>query len=64
MQSVKNKIKTRSHSINKAKKSKKSMIYQSIVLFVDIKIFNQSITQKIIESTDTVLEIYFKTNNK
>jgi hypothetical protein len=30
--------------------------YQCIVLFIDIKIFDQSITQKIIERTNTILE--------
>jgi hypothetical protein len=47
------------------RKGKQITIYQRIVLFIDIKIFDQSITQKIIERTNTILEgnFIFKTDN-
>uniref|UniRef100_A0A0A9CRW8 DNA-directed RNA polymerase III subunit, putative n=1 Tax=Arundo donax TaxID=35708 RepID=A0A0A9CRW8_ARUDO len=31
---------------------------QCIVLFIDVKIFDQSITQKIIERTDTIPQFF------
>ena len=47
------------------RKGKQITIYQRIVLFIDIKIFDQSITQKIIERTNTILGDNFtlKTDN-
>jgi hypothetical protein len=47
------------------RKGKQVTIYQRIILFIDIKIFDQSITQKIIERTNTILEgnFIFKTDN-
>jgi hypothetical protein len=47
------------------RKGKQVTIYQRIILFIDIKIFDQSITQKIIKRTNTILEgnFIFKADN-
>lgn len=50
----------------KRQKNKRILIYQCIVFFINVKIFDQPITQKIIKRTNTILEdlIWCEIKNK